>query len=297
MSHKIWAALAMGATSGSIKALTNFRQLERQITGAPSALPTPAEVSDGVKHIFDDCEKQIPITPLRNGHMVNLRSVIELELHNYLTGEPTKNRLKCKDGTTRAATVPLFETKIFNQFTGEEESGELKRPWQNMWIFKITWDARLVAKGIHQVEMMVLLIPAGEEGQHYNQSCLRIRSVMVLDGKDTEDNCQANFPEALQQISDLAKHGVRYSKAKDTLLGQCAAAKDEDGNVRPVDPESGDLHAKIIPFLPSDMAAMNALEGHGGMQTRISTFALTAFATSSIVTCPSSSSRWKGKPR
>jgi hypothetical protein len=43
--------------------------------------------------------------------------------------------------------------------------------------------------------MMLLLIPAGEEGKNYCQSCLRIRSVMVLDGKDTEDICHANFPD------------------------------------------------------------------------------------------------------
>jgi len=92
-------------------------------------------------------------------------------------------------------------------------------------IIKITLDAREVAKDMHKVKMMLLLISAGEEGKNYCQSCLQIRTVMVLDGKVTVDNCQANFPEALEQISDLITHGVRYSEAKSTLLGQCAAAK------------------------------------------------------------------------
>ena len=72
----------------------------------------------------------------------------------------------------------------------------------------------------------------------------------------------------LAQIADLVKHCVRYSKEKDTLLGQCALAKDAQGNVKPVDADSGDMHAVICPFMPSDMAAMNALEGHGGMRDK-----------------------------
>jgi hypothetical protein len=43
----------IGATSGSVKALTNFRELERSITGFPSSLCTRAEVADVVKLIFD----------------------------------------------------------------------------------------------------------------------------------------------------------------------------------------------------------------------------------------------------
>ena len=164
--------------------------------------------------------------------------------------------------------MDLIEVKYLDIDTGEEITDPKARKWQGRWIIKITWDARQVAHDMHQVEMMLLLIPDGEEGQHYNQSCLRIRTVMVLDGKDSEDNVQANFGDALAQIADLVKHGVRYSNEKDTLLGQCALAKDAQGNVKPVVAGSGDMHAVIGPFMPSDMAAMNALEGHGGMRDK-----------------------------
>ena len=53
----------------------SIRFLEREITCDPSALPIPAEVSQAVQKIWDDCTADLKMTPLRNGHMVNLRTM------------------------------------------------------------------------------------------------------------------------------------------------------------------------------------------------------------------------------
>jgi hypothetical protein len=41
------------------------------------------------------------------------------------------------------------------------------RVMQGTIVVKITWDARQVSKDKHQVEMILLIIPKGEEGRHY----------------------------------------------------------------------------------------------------------------------------------
>jgi hypothetical protein len=43
---------------------------------------------------------------------------------------------------------------------------------------------------------------------------------MVLVGKDSQANVQANFEEMLKQVSEVARNGIRYSAEKGTFMGQ-----------------------------------------------------------------------------
>ena len=95
----------------SLKAYESIRALEREITGQPSAIPGPEAVAEAVRRIWDDCTTDLHLMPLRNGHMANIRSVLELEYHNYLTGSPTLARHVYKAGGTRAAPLTLIETR------------------------------------------------------------------------------------------------------------------------------------------------------------------------------------------
>ena len=135
-------------------------------------------------------------------------------------------------GSTKAAPFALVEVKHLDRLKGGDSASAATqdagnagadsdaRKWQDRWTIKITWDGRQVAVDRHQVEVMVLLIPRGIEGQHYCQSCLRIRTVMVLVGKDSQANVQANFSEMLSQAKEIVKNGVRYSAEKQTFMGQ-----------------------------------------------------------------------------
>ena len=222
ITNKIRAAVALGATSGSLKAYKSIRALEREITGQPSAVPGPEAVAEAVRRIWDDCTTDLHLTPLRNGHMANIRSVLELEYHNYLTGSPTRARHVYKTGGTRAAPLTLIETKVVELTDVMRAEFEGIRRWQDSLVVKITWDARQVSADKHQVEIMLLIIPDGAEGQNYCQSCLRIRTVMVITGKDSQENLQANFTQALEQVKEIAKNGLRYSAAHRTFLGQAS---------------------------------------------------------------------------
>ena len=223
------ACVQMGSSSGSVKGYAGLRSASRAISGEVSALPTLREIAATVKEIFDACTEDFKIYPLPHGHALSLRPVIEAELLNFLTGEPTRKRhVIHKTGGSKAAPFVLVESKTMDWDSSAREAtegafsgtGSYKREWQDRWTIKITWDGRQVAVDRHQVEVMLLLIPRGVEGQNYNQSCLRIRTVMVLVGKDSQANVQANFEEMLKQASEIAKNGMRYSAEKGTFMGQ-----------------------------------------------------------------------------
>ena len=82
------------------------------------------------------------------------------------------------------------------------------RRWQDSVVVKITWDARQVSADKHQVEIMLLIIPDGAEGQNYCQSpWLRIRTAMSSRART------AKSTQALEQLKEIAKNGLRYSAA------------------------------------------------------------------------------------
>ena len=120
--------------------------------------------------------------------------------------------------------MTVIETKVLDLSDMSEELQaevqSLRRIFQDNLVVKITWDARDVAKDRYQVELMLLIIPEGEEGRHYCQSCLRIRTAMVISGKDSQENLQANFPEALEQLGEIVRNGLRFSARYNTFLGQ-----------------------------------------------------------------------------
>ena len=60
-------------------------------------------------------------------------------------------------------------------------------PATTKYVVKVTFDARQISKTKAQTEVMLLLIPEGEEGQFYCQSALRIRTVLVYTGKDGKE--------------------------------------------------------------------------------------------------------------
>ena len=88
-------------------------------------------MAEAVRRIWDDCTTDLHLTPLRNGHMANIRSVFELEYHNYLTGSPTRARHVYKAGGTRAAPLTLIETKVVELTDVMKAEFEGIRRWQD----------------------------------------------------------------------------------------------------------------------------------------------------------------------
>ena len=153
---------------------------------------------------------------------------------NIIDTKHTASEMAAMGGT--AGTVPVLRQK------------------QSKYVVKVTFDARQISKTKAQTEVMLLLIPEGEEGQFYCQSALRIRTVLVYTGKDGKEQLQANLDKVMEEIEDVRDRGLRYCAKADTFVGQNPDA--------PL--ESGDRKVEVEFFVPADMCSHFGLFGHGG---------------------------------
>ena len=128
---------------------------------------------------------------------------------------------------------------------GTAETLPVLRRKQSKYVVKVTFDARQISKTKAQTEVMLLLIPEGEEGQFYCQSALRIRTVLVYTGKDGKEQLQANLEKVMEEIEDVLVRGLRYCAKADTFVGQDPGAE----------LESGDRNVTVDFFMPADMCS------------------------------------------
>ena len=114
--------------------------------------------------------------------------MLEAEIGNYEQGKPTQQARVTPAGRKVAPKVGITETKHtaaeLEAMGGTAETLPVLRRKQSKYLVKVTFDARQISKTKAQTEVMLLLIPEGEEGQFYCQSALRIRTVLVYSGKD-----------------------------------------------------------------------------------------------------------------
>jgi hypothetical protein len=255
---KIMAAVTLRATGGTIRGLAAFRRLERKSSGNVSGVASVEEAGEGSEIVWEHVKGDLDIYITQDGHGVSLRKALEAEILNYEQGEPTKKARVTRGGRKVAPTVAITETKHtaseMAAMDGTAETAPVLRPKQSKYVAKVTFDARQISKTKAQTEVMLLLIPEGEEGQFYCQSALRIRTVLVYTGKDGKEQLQANLDKVLEEIEDLRARGLRYCAKEDTFVGQDPSA--------PL--ESGDRKVEVEFFLPADMCSHFGLFGHGG---------------------------------
>ena len=255
---KIMAAVTLRATGGTIRGLAAFRRLERKSSGNVSGVASVAEAGEGSEIVWEHVKGDLDIYITQDGHGVSLRRALEAEILNYEQGEPTKKARVTKGGRKVAPKVGITEMKLtaseMAAMDGTAETAPVLRPKQSKYVAKVTFDARQISKTKAQTEVMLLLIPEGEEGQLYCQSALRIRTVLVYTGKDGKEQLQANLDKVLEEIEDLRARGLRYCAKEDTFVGQDPSA--------PL--ESGDRNVEVEFFLPADMCSHFGLFGHGG---------------------------------
>jgi len=255
---KIMAAVTLRATGGTIRGLAAFRRLERKSSGCVSGVANVGEAGEGSEIVWEHVKGDLDIYITQDGHGVSLRRVLEAEILNYEQGEPTKKARVTPAGRKVAPKVAITETKHpaseLAAMGGTAETAPVLRPKQRKYVVKVTFDARQISKTKAQTEVMLLLIPEGEEGQFYCQSALRIRTVLVYTGKDGKEQLQANLDKVLEEIEDVRLRGLRYSASEDTFVGQDPTAQLEEG----------DRNVAVEFFMPADMCSHFGLFGHGG---------------------------------
>ena len=255
---KVMAAVTLRATGGTIRGLAAFRRLERKSSGCISGVSNVGDVGEGSEIVWEHVEGDLDIYITQDGHGVSLRKVLEAEIRNYEQGEPSKKAHVTPAGRKVESKVGITETKHtaaeMAALGGTGEAMPVLRPKQTKYVVKITFDARQISKTKAQTEVMLLLIPEGEEGQFYCQSALRIRTVLVYSGKDGKEQLQTNLEKVLDEIEDVKSRGLRYCAKEDTFVGQDPDAPLEDG----------DRNVAVEFFVPADMCSHFGLFGHGG---------------------------------
>jgi hypothetical protein len=252
------AAVTLRATGGTIRGLAAFRRLERKSSGNISGVANVGEVGEGSEIVWEHVKGDLDIYITQDGHGVSLRKVLEAEILNYEQGEPSKKAHVTPAGRKVESKVGITETKhtaaLMEAMGGTVETMPVLRPKQAKYIVKVTFDARQISKTKAQTEVMLLLIPEGEEGKFYCQSALRIRTVLVYTGKDGKEQLQANLDKVMEEIEEVSANGLRYCAKEDTYVGQDPKA--------PL--EKDDRNVAVEFFLPADMCSHFGLFGHGG---------------------------------
>ena len=141
--------------------------------------------------------------------------------------------------------------------------------WQDRFHVKIQLDARRITRRISQTEVMLLIIPKGQDGVDRCQKAVYQRTVGIWTGKDSRENVQANMKTFFQEIESLQAEGVVYSQEADTLLGiQQQTAKEglvegsQEWATR-LQEGRGLSRVHLDFWLGADMAAQCAVLGHG----------------------------------
>jgi hypothetical protein len=157
--------------------------------------------------VWEHVKGDLDIYITQDGHGVSLRKVLEAEILNYEQGEPSKKAHVTPAGRRVESKVRITETKhtaaLIEAMGGTAEKMPVLRLKQSKYIVKVTFDARQISKTKAQTEVMLLLIPEGEEGQFYCQSALRIRTVLVYTGKDGKEQLHANLDKVMEEIEEV----------------------------------------------------------------------------------------------
>ncbi len=159
---KLKAAVTLNGITGSVKAFTMFRRLEKDNGGTTSANCSLKEAREGTNIIWESCQADLTVYATRNGHALSVRNTLEIELLRYLQSDRCKAPRKTAEGKERARPVSAFEHRTAapkkEERCGGEEGG-LQPPneglpgpdpypgkWQDRFTVKFTWDARNISK-------------------------------------------------------------------------------------------------------------------------------------------------------
>ena len=91
--------------------------------------------------------------------------------------------------------------------------------WEDHYDIKITLDARRITRQTSQTEVMLIVLPKGQEGVDRCQEAVYHRTIGIWTGKDSRDNVQANMSRLYEEIVSLEEEGVLYSEEEGSLLG------------------------------------------------------------------------------
>ena len=237
------AAKKLSFDAVSIKAFASVRSVLVGM-GLGFALPSSRSIKKAAETIRDLANEDLHVYATPDGWWISPRASIEMALLRMQQTAVQDNSYKQVSGRSDGCAGP----------------DHLR--WQDMYQIKITFDARRITKKTSQTEVMMHIFRKGEEGPKDCQNALCIITLGVWMGKDSRLNVQANMAKFFDELQVLATHGVLFSEANETYLGQWDAfeALSEDEKQRTADDYD---RVELRFWFAADMAAHAAAIGHG----------------------------------
>ena len=190
----LMSAVSKLSISGlSSKAYCTLRAVLNDM-GMRGVLPTDKALRQTKAELWKLSMDDLQIFPTKDGWFVSPRAVVEMEILRLMQQGALKS-------------------------DRDVDVGPDGRGWQDHFNVKITLDARRITKRTSQTEVMLLIIPKGQEGVDCCQKALSIRTIGIWMGKDSGANVQVNMGPFFDEIASLEKDGVWFCPTEKKLLG------------------------------------------------------------------------------
>jgi hypothetical protein len=168
--------------------------------GVGYAMPAWRDLTAARSHLATLQAEDLNMQATADGWFISPRAAIEMEILRLMQ-VVNDNGSRQESGGRSTGVKPGFHG------------------WQDHFDVKITLDARRITKKTSQTEVMLLIIPKGQDGVERCQKAVYIRTIGVWAGKDSTENVQANMKDFFAEIRSLEKDGVMFSERHDSLLG------------------------------------------------------------------------------
>ena len=225
-----------------------------QKLGGRGMLPSLKAMRDARKELETLASQDLNLYPTPDGWFVSVRATVEMEISRMMQ--------------------VVNNGKGINSSKGKPENGEAGgrlvgilpdgHGWQDHFHIKIALDARRITRRTSQTEVMLIILPKGQEGVDRCQKAVYQRTIGVWTGKDSRDNVQANMKALFEEIELLEREGVVFCPEKDSLLGIWEDIRKLGLNEDSKEWKERKLRRVRTTFwLGADMAAQCAVLGHG----------------------------------
>ena len=233
------AAADLALSGLSTKAYAALRSVLCK-AGLRNTLFSEKDLRKARKELMAKAGKDLETYATPDGWFISLRAAVETEILNLM--QMTNVKCSLKEVACRSLDCNLR--------------------WEDHYHIKITLDARRITRRTSQTEVMLIILPKGQEGVDRCQKAVYHRTIGVWTGKDSRDNVQANMAKLYEEIQSLEQDGVLYSEEEGSLLGVWKSLAGLDQT------EQEEARKKLRPVKVSfwhcgDMASQCAVLGHG----------------------------------
>jgi hypothetical protein len=200
-------AVKMAGTSGSMRQYCVLGSLLNRSGTGGNTLPTAESVAKGKRELMEMAVDDLKLQPTPDGYRISLISSVEAEALRLMQ---------------MIRDLKRQESRLVGL-----DPDELPH-WQDYFDVKLTFDARRITKHCSQTEVMIIFLQKGQAGVDRCQQAVHIRTIAVWTGKDSKENVLRNLSGIVEEVAQLEREGIAFSRAADSFLGVAESASYKD---------------------------------------------------------------------